>query len=159
MTYLTLGLTYKHLGKRLGEVTLKGLMIFILFYIVIINLHEHFHLYDNICQMSIGKVVLYRAFVYLLFSIFAIWIVINLLKRLPKGIHWLLFIGRYSLVFYFLNGGVITVVSAVCNKIGFGYDMLGPLGGCGVFILSSGLLYLCSIVISRFAPWMIGDFK
>ncbi len=66
------------------------------------------------------------------------------------------YIGRHSLIFYFLNGGVITVICLLINKYGVlaGRSVVEL---CVVMAATVAILYGASWLIMRFAPWMIGD--
>lgn len=157
--YLVLGITYKIYENRLSKPTIWKLAGVLLVYLFAVIINNNVHFYDCICQMYVSSVDLSKACIYFLFSSFAIYVVVTLLKSLPSGIRWLSFIGKYSLIFYFLNGGVITVINALFVRFGLGFEVLGYFGSFIVFLISSCILFVSSLLISKYAPWMIGAFK
>ena len=72
------------------------------------------------------------------------------------------FIGIHSLVFYYLNGGVIRVLCYVSGSIGF-TDLIVSVGEWGyVFVVlmsvcASGVLAITALLIERYAPVLTGD--
>lgn len=83
-------------------------------------------------------------------------------KALPAS-RILCFVGMNSLVFYYLNGGVVRVLSAACGRIGL-TDWIAGLSGCGSYafvvlisLCASGILSVAAAVIARYAPVLAGD--
>lgn len=75
-------------------------------------------------------------------------------KRLPIC-HWLEWVGKHSLAYYFLCGGTPLVTSIFFNKIGLVYGgnyfnvLLVPLS---VFITTT----LCTWIIYKYIPFIVG---
>ena len=79
-------------------------------------------------------------------------------KMLPANWKWLTFIGRNSLVYYYLNTGLLLVLSIILQKIGFGYDG-NNLIAVFLFIVAVCILTIITKVINKYAPWMVGNFN
>ena len=96
---------------------------------------------------------------YILHALLGISMMICLCKLLPAHkLKWICFMGINSLVFYYLNGGVIKVLRALYNAIGihltpaFGYFEI-------LFMAISASFVIAGIVllIKRYIPIIIGD--
>lgn len=94
---------------------------------------------------------------YFILSLLGIFMMLNITYRLPPKIGFLQYVGRYSLVFYFLNGGVILTLSKLTSK----YNVFAYNGHFWqvllIAVLTTVILYLACKVIVRFFPWAIGD--
>lgn len=118
----------------------------------------------NICSSSYifglktGQVVTLRVFYYLVTSFLGIWMMITLLKLLPTNIGLLSYIGKNSLIYYYLNGGVIFTLTMILNKFGFAYNG-NYLFALLLFMFVVLILSISSELILRFAPWMLGYSK
>ena len=108
--------------------------------------------------LETGQVVLLRVIYHLITSFLGIWMMILLLKLMPANVKILSYIGRNSLTYYFLNGGVIFTITVVLHKLGFPYNG-NYFWALLFFIFVVLILTISSELIHRFAPWMIGDFK
>lgn len=108
--------------------------------------------------LETGQVVLLRVIYHLITSFLGIWMMILLLKLMPANVKILSYIGRNSLTYYFLNGGVIFTITVVLHKLGFPYNG-NYFWALLFFIFVVLILTISSELINRFAPWMIGDFK
>lgn len=96
---------------------------------------------------------------YILHALLGISMMICLCKLVPTHkLKWICFMGINSLVFYYLNGGVIKVLRALYNAIGihlppaFGYFEI-------LFMAISASFVIAGIVllIKRYIPIIIGD--
>lgn len=99
--------------------------------------------------------------IYVLHALLGIAMMICVCKLIPvqkfKGIC---FIGVNSLIFYYLNGGVIRVLSAVFNKIG--YHLPSPFGYAEILLMAIATSFVIAVVakfIKRYVPIMVGDKK
>ena len=81
--------------------------------------------------------------------------IITLLKLMPAGIKSLSYVGRNSLTYYYLNGGVVFILTFIFNKIGLVYDG-NYFFALLLFIFVVIILSIASKLIHRFAPWMVG---
>ncbi|MBQ1201289.1 MAG: acyltransferase family protein [Alistipes sp.] len=157
--YVVLGMTYREYEDKEKQISTTFSIISLLVYVVAIYINSYVFEYMHcVYQMSRGNVDIIKAIPYMIVSVFAIWIVVNFLKRIPSNFKWLSYIGENSLIFYFLNGGVLTVMILIFNKIGLSYQ--GNNWNCIIlFGITIGVLYVVSYLIMRFAPWMVGNFK
>lgn len=65
--------------------------------------------------------------------------------------------GSNSLVYYYLNTGLLTIISLMLNRVGLGYsgnDILPIM----VFIAAVTILTITAKLINKYAPWMVGKF-
>ncbi len=155
--WITSGMTYRKYENFIKHLSLRYLIIAILLYMIMICFNKYVHTYMHCSYYPIFRnidIIQYTLFN--IISIFSIWIIIELVKRLPNNVDKLSYIGKNSLIFYFLNGGVVTVINWVFKIVG----VLPPVFHLFiVFITTIVILYIASYLINRFAPWMIGNFK
>lgn len=167
MFYISLGIIFRKQENIFNyKINYQAIISTILYFIlVLIDLYilKDSHLHD-ICSSSYiygliaGQVVMLRVVYYLITSILGLWMIISLLKLVPAGIKYLSYIGRNSLIYYYLNGGVIFTLTFIFNKLGFAYTG-NYLFAFFIFISSVLILTLASEIILRFAPWMVGYSK
>lgn len=156
--YMLLGITYKKYEAKLSK-NMKlqtGLSVVLYFILVSIDyfvLHKSAYIFDLIgCVPVLGSIT----FIFL--SLFGIWMMVCIAKMLPVNWKWLTFIGRNSLVYYYLNTGLLLVLSIILQKIGFGYDG-NNLIAVFLFIVAVCILTIITKVINKYAPWMVGNFN
>ena len=109
-------------------------------------------------KLSPGGVNLLGIFTYTLLSVTGLWMLGSWMKILPPKIKWLSYIGKNSLVYYYLNTGVILVLTILLNKFGYPYDGKYAVY-YALFIVVVLVLSVVTGLINRFAPWMVGDFR
>ena len=91
----------------------------------------------------------------ILYSILGIWMLLNF-SKLIKIWKPLNYIGKYSILFYFLNGGALTIISAVIRKVSF----LNPenyMNQILVAILAIILMFPCVWFINKYMPIVAGN--
>ena len=121
--YVTLGLTYKKYESQIKPLSIPIIIFLAITYLLLMGINRYIHTFEAcIYQMRLGHVVLSHALCYVLVSILAIAIIINILKRLPKNMTWLSYIGQNSLIFYYLNSGVLVSITILLQKIGLEYN-------------------------------------
>lgn len=150
--YIIMGYIYKREERNLRLDSVNTLCLIIAIYVILLLMQDTLNLkkiyiYD-IASFSLSKTVLYFPI-----SIVGVFLAINISKILSSNMKWLMFIGQNSLVYYFLNGAVITIFTFLFNKahINFTGDFVL------MFAITICILTLCTLFINRFFPWMIGN--
>lgn len=159
LLYLTLGLTYRSYENKIKSLSNTTLMLLSILYIFLMYINRYVFPFEKcIYTMSLGNVVLSDAFAYVVVSLLAILVLVNMLKQLPTNIKCLSYIGENSLIFYFLNTGALTVMCIVARKLGLEYkgNIMYPIV---IFLIDIALMYIASYLIMKFAPWMVGMSK
>ena len=167
MFYICLGIIFRKQEAILGNKIKCQAFISTIFYIIFV-LIDLYILKDSqwhyVCSSSYiyglkdGQVILLRVVYYLITSILGIWMIISLLKLMPAGIKSLSYVGRNSLTYYYLNGGVVFILTFIFNKIGYAYTG-NYLFVLFLYISSILVLTLASEIILRFVPWVVGYSK
>lgn len=167
MLYICLGLIFRKqealLGNKIKLQALVSTILYLLFVLIDLYVLKDSPLH-NICSSSYiyglkaGQVVILRVVYYLITSILGIWMIISLLKLMPSGINYLSYVGRNSLTYYYLNGGVVFILTFIFNKTGYAYTG-NYLFVLFLYISNILVLTLASEIILRFAPWMVGISK
>ena len=114
-----------------------------------------FHTVKNVFGTSV-----YTNFpLYILYALLGIAMMVCLCKRMPadkmKGVC---FIGVNSLVFYYLNGGVIKVLSFVFNKLGL--HLPAVFGYMEILLMAVTVSFVIALIvrfIKSYMPIAIGD--
>jgi fucose 4-O-acetylase-like acetyltransferase len=158
LIYLYSGMLYKKYEAILSKRPLWQALLALLLYAVCVGYDYYVTKTSTFFyKMQAGDVTLLGVSAFLLLSFLGIWMMVSLVKLLPSNIKWMLYIGKNSLTYYYLNTGLLLVLIAGLRYVGFPY--LGtnwftiPL-----FLLVVGVLTVISNLILRFAPWMVGNF-
>ena len=167
MFYICLGIIFRKqetvLSDKIKLQALVSTILYLLFVLIDLYVLKDSSLH-NICSSSYiyglksGQVVILRVVYYLITSILGIWMIISLLKLMPAGIKSLSYVGRNSLTYYYLNGGVVFILTFIFNKIGYAYTG-NYLFVLFLYISSILVLTLASEIILRFVPWVVGCSK
>lgn len=98
---------------------------------------------------------------YILYALIGISMMICFCKLMPVNkLKWICFIGVNSLVFYYLNGGVIKTLGFMYHKVGLHWlENSGYIEILFMAITASFVIALIVKVIKRYAPIIIGDKK
>lgn len=156
--YMLLGMTYKKYEAKLSknmrlQTCLSVVLYFILVSIDYFVLHKSAYIFE-----LIGYVPVLGSITFIFLSLFGIWMMVCIAKMLPTNWQWLTYIGRNSLVYYYLNTGLLLVLSIVLQKIGLGFTG-NNLITIILFVVAVIILTLITEFINRYAPWMVGNFK
>lgn len=151
LIYLVFGYIYKKFESKNGLNNIKSLCIIGIIYIAFILMHSVLK-FSYIYDMNMSNFSLVGSMIYFPISVIGVFFIVNLCKILPKNIKLLTFVGKNSLVFYFLNGAIITTLSSLFNKLNFNFSGSAIV----MFIIVVCLLIFCSLFINRFLPWMVG---
>lgn len=89
------------------------------------------------------------------YAVIAIWALMCLSKYIQVWMP-LNYIGKYSILFYFLNGGALTFVSELVKKISF-IEPSFYLNQIVVAILATILMFPCVWIINRYLPILSGN--
>lgn len=154
--YIMAGITFKKYEKlfyRCYSSTIT-MVLFAILYGILIFFNQYYWNFNG--NMLNEANVSWSLIGYLVISLTGIFSFILVVKSLPT---WrpMLFVGRYSLVYYFLNGGVILLLSMVFRH----WELLLYNGNHIRIIvfttLSIIIISACTSAIVRFMPWMIGQ--
>lgn len=108
-------------------------------------------------SLSYGSVTIKGVLSFFLLSVLGIWMMISIVKILPHNLQAISYVGSNSLVYYYLNTGLLTILTVVCHRFGLGYngkDILPIL----VFVVAVIILTISAKLINKYAPWMVGKF-
>lgn len=154
--YLILGYIYREKESILLKIHSRWtLTISIILYLSSV-LIDQYYLQSNTNLMG-ERTHIENPMVFLVLSLLGILMLINISHFFPV-VSTIQYIGRFSLLFYFLNGGVILLFSKLNLKFnilfyqeGESYKILI------VAIACTTILYFLVKLIVRFFPWMYGD--
>lgn len=155
LLYIVLGCTYRRYQDKINIISKKYLLISIFVYIILIIIDKHYSLSTYYFELKSGPLSTIGLISYFILSISGIWMMLNVTRYIPSGQKYLQYIGENSLIYYFLNGGVITVLVTICNRIGFGYDDY-IYREVVLLIATILILTFASIIIVNYFPWMVG---
>lgn len=156
--FFGLGFFYRLYEYRLKwlEGSWKHTLLFTVFYFMMYFVDTaFFHTVRNIFGTSV-----YTNFpLYIVYALTGIAMMICLCKRMPTNkMKWVCFIGINSLVFYYLNGGVIKVLSFIYNLLGVHLPMgWGYMEIIFMAITASLIIALTVRFIKKYIPIIIGD--
>ena len=93
-----------------------------------------------ICGLNIDNV-----FIFLTDTLLSIYILLYIVKKLPQ-FHFIQYVGRHCIVFYFLCGGIPLLTSKVFNAVSLGYSSN---------YMQLLLVFFCVLIITTFVTWII----
>ena len=152
--FFALGILYRHFEYRIPKYLIenkKYLIISLLLYIVMYIYIDHSYIGSSMCVvMNQYNNILFIFFIGLL----GIWALMCVSFRIQ---NWKLinYIGRYSIVFYFLNGGALTIVSSLMKKFAF----LNPDNYFNQFfvaVIATAIMFPCVWFINNYLPMLSG---
>lgn len=157
MIYLFIGMLYKKyehiISKNKISVAICSTILYFALSFLILDSDIWFYIYG----LNVGKVAVLPVLVYLFISVIGILMTTSLVKLIPTGIKWLSYIGVNSLTYYYLNTGLLLVLTTIMNKIGI--TEIYPWFTLPLYLIVVILLTFASEIILRFAPWMVGYSK
>lgn len=156
--YIILGDLYRKSEFSLKWMKSRFLLILsIILYITAIIFH-HYYLKSNSNLMSELQPV-ENPVIFFILSILGIVMMINITYYIPR-VRILHFIGKYSLSFYFINGGVILLISKFLHKYNILIYSKGDIHKILIVAtISTLIIYLITKIIVHYFPWMLGDKK
>jgi fucose 4-O-acetylase-like acetyltransferase len=108
--------------------------------------------YLYVYELSSSNFSLDRLILYIPISFVGIFLIVLLCRLLPEKISPLRNIGRDSLIYYFLNGAIITTLTALANKLFEPSTLIAIL----IFFVTVVMLHIISPIINKYFPWAIG---
>lgn len=154
--FFALGMLYRHFEYRIPKYLIwdkKYLMISLLLYIVMYIYIDHSYIGSSMCvaMNQYNNNILFIFFIGLL----GIWALMCISFRIQnwKPINY---IGRYSILFYFLNGGALTIVSPIMKKFAF----LIPDNYFNQFLvaaIATAVMFPCVWFINKYLPILSGN--
>ena len=139
-------------GKLLEICKIKHLIISLILYIALYCIIDHFLIGSN---WNGATGTYHNLPLMVLYAIIGIWLVICI-SNVIKQIQPINFIGRYSILFLFMNGGSLLITSLLIQK----NRLLNPAiysSQLIVAILALMLACLAALLINRFFPLLRGD--
>lgn len=158
LIYILLGSTYRKYKDNITLTSTRYLICSIIIYISLIFLNKLYPTSIYYYNMTSNNISFLGIISYMILSLSGIWMMINIVTALPINLRLLKYVGKNSLIYYFLNGGVITVCVIVCNSIGLNYNGV-ILREVLFYIIIIAILTIISLFINKFCPWMIGIYK
>lgn len=155
--FFALGILYRkyeeRINHKLGSWGGGYLLTFsILFYVLGYIVFDHLYIHSSMCVVIDSYNNFWLVYVY---AVSSIWALINISKCV-KTWKPLNYIGKYSILFYFLNGGALTIVSALMRKLTF-MDPGNYLNQIVVAILATALMFPCVWFINKYLPILSGN--
>lgn len=126
--FFYLGIVYRHMENRI-KISFGGLIAMIAAYIMVIIVDKQY-VGSNITVATHGYINLPLAFLY---GLLGTMVVIETSKRIYK-FKFINYIGKHSILFYFLNGIALQTITQIANLITKSCKISG--GGIGVLSLS-----------------------
>lgn len=150
--FFYLGIVYRQIESRI-KISLGGLVAMIAAYMVVMIIDKRY-IGSNITVATHGYINLPLAYLY---GLLGTMVMIEISKRIHK-FKFINYIGKHSILFYFLNGVALQFVSRIANIIAFDCKIHG--GGYWSIILIAAIA--CAItfpvvwLISRYMPFLEG---
>lgn len=158
LVYLAMGMTYRRYEEVLSKNIHIQVILSILVYFTFTLLdYTFFKSSTYLYSLSYGSVTIKGVLSFFLLSVLGIWMMISIVKILPHNLQAISYVGSNSLVYYYLNTGLLTILTVVCHRFGLGYngkDILPIL----VFVVAVIILTISAKLINKYAPWMVGKF-
>ena len=117
LMFLSFGDLYRHYEKRLSWLNTNWALIVL----VAISVALKIVVYQFELQMLVADISISYYSIFLIDGILISLLIVNIARRLPK-LTLITFIGRNSLIVYFLSGTIPLFVSMVFNRIGLHYN-------------------------------------
>lgn len=156
LIYLAMGMVYRKYEKILSKhMKLQAILSILVYFTFTVLDYTIFHSSTYLYSLSYGNVTFEGVSSFFFLSVLGIWMMISIVKILPSNLIGISYVGSNSLVYYYLNTGLLTILCIICNKIGLGYngnDVLPIL----VFIATVIILTISAKLINKYAPWMVG---
>lgn len=139
--FIASGYLYHRFNHLFCHYTNSFTFVLALVVLVICKIIENY--YD--LNMIIYVLNIDNVFIFLIDTFLSIYIIIYLAKKLPQ-FHFIQYVGRHCIVFYFLCGGIPLLTSKVFNAISLGYYSN---------YLQLLPVFFCVLVITTFITWII----
>lgn len=147
---LYLGYLFHLHEKKFNFINTPLFSIFSLILLIIIKIYAH----DLGANQVISPIVITHPLLFIADVSIATLCFIGIAKQCPDQ-HWLQWVGKYSLIYYFLSGGIPLLISRLLNSTEMAYS--GQyIQVIIAFILVSITATFITHVIARFCPWLIG---
>lgn len=158
LIYLAMGMTYRRyediLSKHMKLQVILSILVYFTFTLLDYTIFKNStYLYS----LSYGNVTFDGVLSFFFLSVLGIWMMISIVKILPSNMKSISYVGSNSLVYYYLNTGLLTIICVFCNRLGLGYngnDILAIL----IFVVVVIILTITTKLINQYAPWMVGTF-
>lgn len=152
--FFAFGILFRHYEKNIPERLFGGgyMIISFLLYAILYLWIDHKYIGSSMCVVTDSYNNILLIF---LIGIIGIWAIMCISHQI-KCWRPVNYIGRYSLLFYFLNGGVLTIVSPVMKKLSF-LDPNLYLNQFLVAVISTAAMYPMVWFINKYLPIITGN--
>lgn len=154
--FFGLGFMYRRYEYKLNKYLKVGLKPLILSIIIFYSIY----IFDSIYLQTESGIADHPTNNYPLFVIYAligIVMMIQLSKILPYN-KYIAFIGINSLVFYYLNNGVIKILAAILNKFNIDRSLTSNfIGSFIMLLLCSTIIYSITLLLKKYCPIIVGN--
>lgn len=120
-------------------------------YAIVLYLYDK-HEFVYIFALNKNNFNITGIFYFILSSIVGIIMLLTFCKLLPSKLECLNFVGKNSLIFYFINGAIISTSTIFVNK----FIIDKTVGSILIFVVTVFLISVSSYIIDRYFPWVIG---
>lgn len=153
--FFAIGIIFRHYERKvmLDDFFSAKYLIFTFFaYSVLYIIIDHTYWKSSMC---VGVDAYNNILLICLWSIIGIW-TIMCLSKLIQYCRPINYIGKHSILFYFLNGGVLTIVSAIAKNVPFmnpenyGWQIV-------VAIIATAVMFPCVWFINKYIPVIAGN--
>lgn len=152
--FFFLGMLYRRYDGRGIKIPMGivGAMASIIFYILLYVYIDHNYVGSRMCVVVHVYNNILLMYLYAVIAIYGL-VCISKVVQMWKPLNY---IGKYSVLFYFLNGAVLTILSAVLRKIHF-LDSNNYFNQILVAIIAVVVMFPCVWFINRYLPFLRGD--
>lgn len=157
MFYLFLGVLYRKYEDKISFNKIWQAIIFTALYFLLAFYDYKIEFSSYVYTLKTGGIEIIEVVAYLFISVIGILMITSLLKLIPSGIKWFSYIGVNSLTYYYLNTGLLLVLTTIMKKIGLTETY--PWFSLPLFLIVVVVVTFASEIILRFAPWMVGNSK
>lgn len=153
--FFTLGIIFRHFENRVPHkltASYTSLIFSIIIYLVFYVWLDHKYLDSSMCVVidSYNNILLV-----FIFSIIGIW-ALMCLSIIVKTWRPFNYMGEYSILFYFLNGGALTIVSPIMKKISI-MDPENYLNQIVVAAVATAFMFPCVWFINKYMLILAGN--
>lgn len=153
--FFAFGILFRHFENRIPKHVVNSnsaLVISALLYMILYVLIDHKYIGSSMCVVMNQYNNILWIFTIGIIGIWALMCISHKIQNI-KAVNY---IGKYSLLFYFLNGGALTVVSPIMKEMSF---MKPDNYGCQflVAVTATALMFPCVWFINKYLPILTGN--
>lgn len=154
--FFALGILFKYFEGSILNMSFvgggKALIISVLLYVVLYIWIDHSYIGSSMC---VAMDQYNNILLIFLIGLIGIWALMCISNRIQNG-KLLNYIGKYSILFYFLNGATLTFVSALMKKVAF-MDPDNYFNQFLVAVIATVVMFPCVWFINKYLPLLSGN--